>query len=86
MTELEKRMAENPEVAKAYRHAMDLSNLMIIAPHKAETEEKDLNPQMPDIISFIRRECVRQKQISDEALDDHNHDYTELNKAFRKLL
>lgn len=53
---------------------------------KAETEEKDLNPQMPAIISFIREECARQKHISDSAPDDHNHDYAELNKAFRKLL
>ena len=36
MTELEKQMADNPEIAKAYSRAMDLSNLMIIAPHKAK--------------------------------------------------
>jgi len=53
---------------------------------KAETEEKDLNPQMPAIISFIREECARQKQISDTAPDDHKHDYAELNEAFRNLL
>ena len=53
---------------------------------KAETEEKDLNPQMPVIIDFIREECARQKQISDAAQDDHRHDYTNLNEAFRKLL
>ena len=53
---------------------------------KAETEEKDLNPQMPVIIDFIRDDCARQKQISDAAVDDHRHDYGELNDAFRKLL
>ena len=53
---------------------------------KAETEEKDLKAQMPVIIEFIREECARQKQISDAAKDDHRHDYTELNEAFRKLL
>ena len=53
---------------------------------KAETEEKDLNPQMPVIIEFIRNECTRQKQISDAAPDDHRHDYSELNEAFRELL
>ena len=53
---------------------------------KAETEEKDLNPQMPAVISFIREECVRQKKISDAAADDHRRDYTELNEAFRKAL
>ena len=53
---------------------------------KAKTEEKDLNPQMPAIISFIREECARQKQISDAAPDDHKHDYHALNHAFRELL
>ena len=41
---------------------------------------------MPVIISFIREECARQKQISDAALDDHKHNYAELNEAFRNLL
>lgn len=36
MTDLEKQMIENPEIAKAFGRAMDLSNLMIIAPHKAK--------------------------------------------------
>lgn len=36
MTELEKQMENNPEIAKAFSRAMDLSNLMIIAPHKAK--------------------------------------------------
>ena len=53
---------------------------------KAETEEKDLNPQMPAIITFIREECARQKQISDAAPDAHKHNYAELNEAFRNLL
>lgn len=53
---------------------------------KAETEEKDLNPQMPVILDFIREECVRMKQISDAAPDDHRHDYKEINEAFRRTL
>lgn len=53
---------------------------------KADTEEKDLNPQMPVIIDFIREECLRQKQISDAAPDDHRRDYAELNAAFRSSL
>lgn len=53
---------------------------------KAVTEEKNLNLQIPAIIDFIRKECVRQKQISDAAPDDHTHDYTRLNEAFRKVL
>ena len=53
---------------------------------KALTEEKDLNPQIPVIIDFIRSECERQKQLSDAFPDDHKHDYTTLNDAFRKTL
>ena len=53
---------------------------------KAETEEKDLNPQMPVILDFIREECVRMKHISDAAPDDHRHDYKEINEAFRRTL
>jgi hypothetical protein len=36
MTELEKQMMENPDIAKAYRRAMEMSDLMIVAPHKAK--------------------------------------------------
>ena len=53
---------------------------------KAITEERDLNPQMPVIIDFIQQECIRQKQISDEAPDDHKRDFGELNEAFRSIL
>ena len=53
---------------------------------KAGTEEKDLNPQMPEIIDFIRSECVRQKQISDAAPDDHRQDFEEMNACFRSVL
>ncbi len=53
---------------------------------KTVTEEKDLNPQMPAIIDFIRSECVRQKQISDAAPDDHRRGFTELNRVFLKAL
>ena len=53
---------------------------------KALTEEKDLNPQMPVIIDFITEECEKQKQLSDAAPDDHKHDYSTLNAAFRKAL
>ena len=65
------------ELYPAIRELMD---------RKAVTQEKDLNPQMPEIIRFIREECARQKQISDAARDDHQHDYGELNEAFRELL
>ena len=61
-------------------------NILELLARKAETEEKDLNPQMPVIIDFIRAECLRQKQISDSTRDDHRKDYSELNTAFRKTL
>ena len=66
-----------PELYASLRELLD---------RKAETEEKDLNPQMPAIIDFIQSECQRQKQISDTAPDDHKHDYTELNMVFRRIL
>ena len=53
---------------------------------KKVTEEKDLNPQIPVIQAFIENECARQKQISDEAPDDHMHDYDLLNDRFRSIL
>ena len=53
---------------------------------KKVTEEKDLNPQIPVIQSFIENECERQKQISDEAADDHRHDFAPLNNCFREIL
>ena len=53
---------------------------------KAVTEEKDLNPQIPEIIDFIRNECMRQKQISAAAPDDHRYDQTDLNECFRSLI
>ena len=53
---------------------------------KAITEEKDLNLQIPVIIEFISEECARQKQLSEETPDDHKHDFSELNKVFRRVL
>lgn len=53
---------------------------------KVITEEKELNPQMPEIIGFIQDECFRQKQISDGTPDDHKHDFSALNECFRSIL
>ena len=66
-----------PELYEAIRELLD---------RKAVTEEKDLSPQMPVIIGFIKEECARWKKISDEAPDDHRHDFGELNEAFREIL
>jgi len=41
---------------------------------------------MPLIIDFIRSECTRQKIISETLPDDHKHDFTEINQAFRSAL
>lgn len=61
-------------------------SILELLARKAETEETDLNPQMPVIIDFIRSECLRQKLLSAQALDDHKKDYSELNDVFRKVL
>ena len=53
---------------------------------KKVTEEKDLNPQIPEIIGFIESECLRQKEISDSLPDDHNKDFSDLDKAFRYVI
>lgn len=53
---------------------------------KAVTEEKDLNPHMPVIIDFIRRECAAQKIRSESLPDDHKRDFSEINRGFRLAL
>ena len=63
-----------------------LSGIRDLLAKKVVTVEKELNPQIPVIIDFITSECARQKQLSDAAPDDHNHDYAVLNEAFRKAL
>lgn len=53
---------------------------------KAVTEEKDLNPQIPEIIRFIETECGRQKEILEGIPEDRRKDMTELNECFFSLL
>lgn len=53
---------------------------------KVLTEEKDLNPQMPVIIDFIKMDCEKQKRISDQTADDHKKDLESLNQVFREVL
>ena len=77
------RLFSEPEeglTAELYESIQELMD------RKTETIEKDLNPQMPVIIEFIKKECLRQKQISEALPDDRKHDYTELNAAFRRVL
>ncbi len=53
---------------------------------KAVTDEKQMNPQIPLIIDFIRSECTRQKVLADSLPDDHKRDFTGINRAFRAAL
>lgn len=53
---------------------------------KKKTTETEENPQMPVIREFIVNETARQKQIADDLEDDHNKDWTALNKLFAEIL
>lgn len=53
---------------------------------KKRTTEGEENPQIPVIRSFIESETVRQKEIADNLPDDHNKDWTALNRVFREVL
>lgn len=49
---------------------------------KKRTTEGEENPQMPVIRKFIETETARQKEIADNLEDDHNRDFTALNRVF----
>ncbi len=49
---------------------------------KSKTDEKESNPQIPEIIDFIRCDCELQKHVLEIVKDDHKHDYTNLNEVF----
>ena len=49
---------------------------------KKITTEGEKNPQMPVIKEFIKAETERQKRIAEDLKDDHNKDYTALNRIF----
>ncbi len=53
---------------------------------KKRTTEGEENPQMPVIRDFIVRETERQKQIADDLKDDHNKDWTALNRLFAEII
>ena len=53
---------------------------------KKRTTEGEENPQMPVIRDFIVSETERQKQIADALEDDHNKDWTALNRLFSEIL
>ena len=49
---------------------------------KKRTTEKEENPQMPVIKKYIEEEIQKQKVIADELVDDHNRDWSALDKVF----
>lgn len=49
---------------------------------KKRTIEKEENPQMPVIKKYIEEEIKKQKGIADELADDHNKDWSALDKVF----
>lgn len=53
---------------------------------KKRTTEKEENPQMPVIKGFIEMEIMKQKSIADEMEDDHNKDWSALNRIFSEML
>lgn len=53
---------------------------------KKQTTEKEENPQIPVIRSFIEDEIAKQRQIAYDLQDDHNRDLTGLNKLFLELI
>ncbi|MBD5509113.1 MAG: nucleotidyltransferase domain-containing protein [Lachnospiraceae bacterium] len=53
---------------------------------KKKTIEREENPHMLVIRSFIEAEIARQKEIADALPDDHNKDWTALNTIFREMI
>lgn len=53
---------------------------------KKQTTEGEKNPQMPVIRDFIVAEIAQQKEISDSLPDDHNKDWSALNRVFREVI
>lgn len=53
---------------------------------KKRAMEKEDPPKMPVIRAFIESETARQKEIADNLPDDHNKDWTALNRVFRRVV
>lgn len=70
-----------PDLDSKLRAAID--NLLEI---KKLTTEKEENPQIPEIRSFIETEIEKHKKIADELIDDHNKDWSELNRVFVEII
>ena len=66
-----------PELRKAIKELLEI---------KKHTTEKEENPQMPVIRDFIEMEITKQKKIADQMEDDHNKDWSALNRVFSEVL
>ena len=53
---------------------------------KKRTVEGEKNPQIPVIRDFIEKETALQKELADRLADDHNRDWTALNRVFREVI
>ena len=53
---------------------------------KKVTTEKEMNPQIPEILDFIKAGIQKQKAIADALPDDHNKDWDSLNRVFREVV
>lgn len=53
---------------------------------KKHTTEKEENPQMPVVKKYIEDEIKKQKVIADELADDHNRDWSTLDKVFLETI
>lgn len=53
---------------------------------KKRTTEKEENSQLPVIKAFIESEIEKQKEIADSLPDDHNKDWSALDRLFLEML
>lgn len=62
------------------------SEIHMLLEKKKQTEEQELNPQIPLIYEFISTELERQKQIADQMQVNQETDWAELNQLFLDVL
>lgn len=53
---------------------------------KKRATEKEENPQMPVIREFIKSEIVNQEFIANSLEDDHNNDWSMLDRIFIEVI
>ena len=67
----------DPELRAAIQYLLE---------RKKVTTEKESNPQIPAIRSFIENELQRQKAIGNSLPEDRNTDWTALNRCFLQII